>query len=135
MKVSENEVIAILKKFDDMLENAGLLATPLRQIGWLLIKGLVALVDVMQGVIQDILTINGFFNYKRVLEVSGDIKPILYGALLFVVLYIGYQLMLGKLQEKSKVIQNVIFSMLVILLLPTMMTYMAKLTDVGIKQV
>lgn len=135
MYLETNEIISILRKFDGMLENGGVMTTPLRQIGWLIIQGLVAFVNVMQEVVQDILSINGFFEYQEIETLFTKIQPILWGVLLIIVLYIGYQIMIGQLQEKSKIIRNLMTSLLVIFLLPTIMNQFSNLTNLGIKEI
>ncbi|WP_198863987.1 hypothetical protein [Bacillus velezensis] len=58
--MSDEELLKILQKFSDFLEIGNIFSYMLRFLGWSLIRALAWLVDGIEGVTDQVLTLSGF---------------------------------------------------------------------------
>lgn len=117
-----------------LIENHVLILTgpitdSLRKLGWLLISGLVSLVDGLENITTRIYSFNDFFNSKGVNDLLNAYKPLIYGIFIIALLFLGYSVMLQKKKDRSEIPTNILIAAMVIIALPIFMTKLGDLTQ------
>lgn len=117
-----------------LIENHVLILTgpitdSLRIFGWLLISGLVSLVDGLENITTRIYSFNDFFNSKGVNDLLNAYKPLIYGIFIVALLFLGYSVMLQKKKDRSEIPTNILISAMIIIALPIFMTKLGDLTQ------
>ncbi|MCA1183058.1 pLS20_p028 family conjugation system transmembrane protein [Bacillus licheniformis] len=125
------EILKKLKEFADMLDIASIPGDALRSIGWLIIQMLVALVDSIDGLVNKIITLNGFFEDKDVVKFIETFRPVLWTAMAVAVAVLGYMYMTNKVKDKSNAFTNALLAICFVVLLPTMMGQLSELATAG----
>ncbi|MEK5504168.1 pLS20_p028 family conjugation system transmembrane protein [Bacillus sp. FSL M8-0168] len=125
------EILEKLKEFADMLNIASIPGDALRSIGWLIIQMLVTLVDSIDGLVNKIITLNGFFEDKDVVKFMETFRPVLWAAMAVAVAVLGYMYMTNKVKDKSNAFTNTLLAVCFVVLLPTMMGQLSDLATAG----
>lgn len=126
------EVIRILLEYEDIFTQSNIFQFIMRFLGWGIIKGLGYVVDMAQGSLDKVMDFLNFFDSEAVQNILDKITPFAVMLLTLSLLYIGYNLMINKKKfDRSKLPVNFIVAILIILLLPTAMTEMGKISKKG----
>ncbi|MHC5534712.1 pLS20_p028 family conjugation system transmembrane protein [Priestia megaterium] len=133
--MSDEEILDKLKQFGDYLEVGNIFSYCIRWLGWFLIKGLAWLVDGLEGITDDVLSLKGFFMSSQVQEFSQSFRPVLYLILAFSILYIGYMLIMNKKINREQIVMNLFISIAVLVLLGSGMQQADKFTDSAVDAV
>ncbi|MEQ6001462.1 hypothetical protein U2I83_18475 [Bacillus amyloliquefaciens] len=115
--MSDEELLKILQKFSDFLEIGNIFSYMLRFLGWSLIRALAWLVDGIEGVTDQVLTLSGFFKSKEITDFLSMIQPGLWILLAFSLCFLGYQLIFNKKFNREHVLINIVIAVAVIMLL------------------
>ncbi|MFQ8921923.1 MAG: pLS20_p028 family conjugation system transmembrane protein [Clostridium paraputrificum] len=128
----EAEVIRILLEYEDIFTQSNIFQFIMRFLGWGIIKGLSYIVDMAQGSLDKVMDFLNFFDSEAVQNILEKVTPFAVMLLTLSILYIGYNLMINKKKfDRSKLPVNFIVAILIILLLPTAMTEMGKISKKG----
>lgn len=122
------DIINILSNFSGHLSVFDIFSFCMRLLGWLIIKGLVYIINLIEHSVDEIYSLNGFLDSKVIKDIVEKIQPCIFPLLLISILFIGYQIMFNRKFESEKLIQNVIIAMMVIVVLPSAMVKLTELT-------
>ncbi|WP_283718333.1 pLS20_p028 family conjugation system transmembrane protein, partial [Clostridium perfringens] len=113
---------------NNVLELVGIFSYGLRYLGWILIKGLVKLVDGLENAVSTIYNINNFFETKEVVHFLDNYKPVLWTIFAIALAFIGFQIMFQRKRDKGQIPVNILISITIIVGLPFLMTELNKAT-------
>ena len=130
----EAEVIRILLEYEDLFTQSNIFQFIMRFLGWGIIKGLSFIVDSAQGSLEKAMEMLNFFDSEAVTNIIGKVTPFAGIFIVVSLLYIGYNLMLNRKKfDRSKIPLNIIIAIIIVVLLPTVMTELGKITKYGFK--
>lgn len=133
--MSNEEIARKLEEFQDYLSISNIFTDIVRWLGWVLIKGLAWIVDMLENVTEDILLIKSFYNNPEIVAFVDSIKPVLYILLAFSLLYTGYLLIFQKKFNREGIAINLFIALMVILALNAGMDKADEFTDSAIDAV
>lgn len=133
--MSDQQILEVLKKYDDFLQIGNIVNYCIRWIGWMLIQGLAWLVDGLENITDSILGLKTFFAGEDIQGFITKIQPFLYIILAFSILYIGYQILMNRKTNREQIVMNIFISIAVLLILNTGMLKADKFTDEAIKAI
>ncbi|HBG2405079.1 TPA: hypothetical protein KPK48_003281 [Clostridioides difficile] len=133
--MGESEMIDILSKYDSIIVIKEFIGGAFRAIGWYLIKFLVMISNSVEGVVDKVYTLNGFFNSPEINELIKMFKPVIFVILMVSLCYLGFQLMLNRKFKLEGLTTNIALAVIVVVALPTFMLQVAKITDTAISAV
>ncbi|MCX0374499.1 hypothetical protein LI058_13595 [Clostridium perfringens] len=125
--MSNIEFLKILTE-NNVLELVGIFSYGLRYLGWILIQGLVKLVDGLENAVSTIYNINNFFETKEVVHFLDNYKPVLWTIFAIALAFIGFQIMFQRKRDKGQIPVNILISITIIVGLPFLMTELNKAT-------
>ncbi|QKE76050.1 hypothetical protein HPK19_24905 (plasmid) [Arthrobacter citreus] len=128
-----NETVQILLKFSDHLEISNPINYMFRIIGWLIINGLVWLVDSLSNVTDSILKLKLFFTDNQIHDLIDLLKPLSITLMAFSLLYLGYLIMFQKKVNREAIVVNIFMALVVFTILGTGMEKTNKFTDQAIE--
>lgn len=122
-------IINILLAYSEYFSKSNFIIYGLRLLGWVFIKGLGFLVDKLEDVVKSVTVVTDFFNSPEITNLINKFRPLLY--LLFVasIIFIGYQLVINKKFDRSKVPMNIILALCIIVVMPLAMSKANILTN------
>ncbi|KAF2427337.1 pLS20_p028 family conjugation system transmembrane protein, partial [Bacillus subtilis] len=115
--MSDEDILKILKKFSDVLEIGNIFTYILRWLGWSIVKALAWMVDGLEGVTDDVLSVADFFKSKEITDFLSKIQPGLWIILALSLCFLGYQLIFNKKFNREHVLINIVIAITVIMLL------------------
>lgn len=133
--LGDNAVKSILNAYDNFFTKSDFFINCLRWLGWLIIKGLTHLVEGLENIVNSVTSVTEFFNSAGIKEIIDKFKPLLGLLLVFSIIFIGYQIMLNKKYDRSRIPMNVILALCVVVVLPIAMTKLNKITKLGMDEV
>lgn len=128
-------MIDILSKYDSIIIIKEFIGGAFRAVGWYLIKFLVMISNSVEGVVDKVYTLNGFFNSPEINELIKMFKPVIFVIFMVSLGYLGFQLMLNRKFKLEGLTTNIALSVVVVVALPTFMLQVAKITDTAISAV
>ncbi|HCD8956320.1 hypothetical protein C4V23_03390 [Clostridioides difficile] len=133
--MGESEMIDILSKYDSIIVIKEFIGGAFRAVGWYLIKFLVMISNSVEGVVDKVYTLNGFFNSPEINELIKMFKPVIFVIFMVSLGYLGFQLMLNRKFKLEGLTTNIALAVVVVVALPTFMLQVAKITDTAISAV
>ncbi|WWU63283.1 hypothetical protein QJR26_09590 [Clostridium baratii] len=133
--ISEDLAIKILTVYDNFFTKSDFFINCARLFGWWFINGLAYIVGKLENVVNSVTFITDFFDSESVNALIDKFKPLLGLILVFSIIFIGYQLMLNKKYDRSKIPMNVILAICVVVALPIAMTKINELTGLVMGEV
>lgn len=133
--MSNEEIARKLEEFQDYLSISNIFTDIMRWIGWVFVKGLAWIVDMLENVTDDILLVKNFYNNPEIVAFVDSIKPVLYILLAFSLLYTGYLLIFQKKFNREGIVINIFIALMVILALNAGMDKADEFTDASIDAV
>lgn len=130
--MGDNEVVNKLQEFTDILSLSTLVLDALRSMGWILVRGLAALIDGLEKVTDSILLTKTFFNNSQVVEFVSTIQPFLYVLLAASFLFTGYLIIFQKKFDREGFLINLFITLLILGLLSPTMTQVSEFSDTAI---
>ncbi|WP_353048001.1 pLS20_p028 family conjugation system transmembrane protein [Exiguobacterium sp. E4787] len=130
--MGDNEVVNKLQEFTDILSLSTLALDALRSMGWILVRGLAALIDGLEKVTDSILLTKTFFSNSQVVEFVSTIQPFLYVLLAASFLFTGYLIIFQKKFDREGFLINLFITLLILGLLSPTMTQVSEFSDTAI---
>lgn len=115
--VSDEELIEILLRFSEVLSTNNIFTSGLRIVGWGTILFLKMIVDGLEGMVDQVLTLTDFFSSDPVTNFLETIQPVLYILLAISLGMIGFRLIFNKEKNRSEIPMNLFISIMTITLL------------------
>lgn len=125
--MSDEQIIEILSN-NDFFEIASPLGWILREFGWGLIKILSNLANGLEGVVNEIYSLNGFFRSQEVDNLINQLMPLIWVILAVSIAFLGLKIILDRDFKVNDVIKNLVLTVAVVMLLPMGMTHLEKIT-------
>ena len=89
-----------LLKFRDLLHIASWIMDSLRDLGFVLLKGIAWTVDSISGMTKEVYKLIDFYNYKPIKEMIDTYQPIILAIGAIAAAYFGYRIMSIKKTDK-----------------------------------
>ncbi len=115
--MSKEEVAQKLEEFQEYLSLSNVFTDILRWLGWVLVRGVAWIVDMLESVTDNILLIKSFYNNPEIIAFVDSIKPFLYILLAFSLLYTGYLLIFQKKFNREGIVINLFIALTIIMIL------------------
>ena len=127
----------ILEKLmqNNILEMAGIVSSCIRWVLWKIVTLLSLLVNSIEKAITKIYNINGFFNSPEVNALIDKYEPLIWVILAISIGVLGFKIMFNRKQNRGELPSNILFSILMLVLLPTLMTKLDNMTSIAVKDV
>ncbi|WP_394899649.1 pLS20_p028 family conjugation system transmembrane protein [Clostridium tertium] len=127
----------ILEKLmqNNILEMAGIISNCIRWVLWKIVTLLSLLVNSIEKAVTKIYNINGFFNSPEVTALIDKYKPLVWVILAISIGILGFKIMFNRKQNRGELPSNILFSILILVLLPTLMTKLDNMTSIAVKDV
>lgn len=133
--MSKEEVAQKLEEFQEYLSLSNVFTDILRWLGWVLVRGVAWIVDMLESVTDNILLIKNFYNNPEIIAFVDSIKPFLYILLAFSLLYTGYLLIFQKKFNREGIVINLFIALTIIMILNIGMDKANDFTDAAIDAV
>ncbi|MFG6116933.1 pLS20_p028 family conjugation system transmembrane protein [Halobacillus sp. MO56] len=115
--MSDTELLEKLLEFSDVLSTTNIFVSGLRIIGWGIVLFLKMIVDRLEGMVNNVLSLTGFFMSEPVQGFLETIQPVLYILLALSLAMIGFRLIFNKEKNRSEIPMNLFISIMTISLL------------------
>lgn len=120
---------------NNILEMAGIISNCIRWVLWQIVNLLSLLVNSIEKAVTKIYNINGFFNSPEVTALIDKYKPLVWVILAISIGILGFKIMFNRKQNRGELPSNILFSILILVLLPTLMTKLDNMTSIAVKDV
>ena len=118
-----------------ILEISNIISYMFRWLGWKIVQGLSYLVSGIEEVVNDIYTLNGFFYSEEMNSLIDRYKPLIWVLLSISIGILGFKIMFNKKQNRGELPSNILYSILVVTLLPTFMIKLNDITELAVQSV
>lgn len=119
----------------NILEMADIVSNCIRWVLWKIVIILTTLVNGIEKAITKIYSLNGFFNSPEVTELINKYKPLIWVILAISIGVLGFKIMMNRKQNRGELPSNILFSILMLVLLPTLMIKLDNMTSIAVKDV
>lgn len=133
--MTDQQVIDILQNFDGYLIESNIFLSGIRWLGWIIIKGLVSLVNTLEGAIRKVIGLTNFFESPEITKLINDFKPAIFMFLALSLACVAFLIFFSKKFDKKSVPTNIFLATMAILLLPFGMSKLNELTQAGVNVV
>ncbi|MFC7061107.1 pLS20_p028 family conjugation system transmembrane protein [Halobacillus seohaensis] len=127
--MSDEELLEKLLQFSDLLTTNNIFISGLRIMGWGILLFLKMIVDSLEGLVNNVLTLTDFFMSAPVQSFLNTIQPVLYILLAFSLAMIGFRLIFNKEKNRADIPMNLFISIMTISLLTFGMGQVNKFTE------
>ena len=126
---SDPEVLKMLTENASFFDQAGIISDAFRTMLWALIKVLRSALNSFDGVLQSIYDLLGFASSDTVQDFMSrsHFMPLLFVFLSLGLLYLGYAMITGEIDQKTNVFRNFL---LMIIILTCMPIFISSMTDI-----
>ena len=115
--MSDEELLEKLLEFSDVLSTNNIFISGLRIMGWGIILFLKMIVDSLEDMVNNVLTLTDFFLSEPVQGFLETIQPVLYILLAISLAMIGFRLIFNKEKNRADIPMNLFISIMTITLL------------------
>ncbi|XZI80163.1 pLS20_p028 family conjugation system transmembrane protein [Clostridium perfringens] len=127
--MGSESIIKILLVYSEYFSKSNFIIYGLRLLGWVFIKFLGFLVDKLEDVVKSVTVVTDFFNSPEITNLINRFRPLLYLLLVASIIFIGYQLVINKKFDRSKLPMNIILALCIIVVMPLAMSKANILTN------
>lgn len=125
----EKEIISVLLNYSEYFTKSDFILHGFRVVGWFFIKGLSFLVNNLEDVVDSVTKVTDFFNSPEITALINKFKPLLGLLLVASIIFIGYQLMINKKFDRSRVPINIILALCIVVAMPLAMNKLNTLSN------
>ena len=125
----EKEIISVLLNYSEYFTKSDFILYGFRIVGWFFIKGLSFLVNKLEDVVDSVTKVTDFFNSPEITALINKFKPLLGLLLVASIIFIGYQLMINKKFDRSRVPMNIILALCIVVAMPLAMEKLNTLSN------
>ncbi|XZI52516.1 pLS20_p028 family conjugation system transmembrane protein [Clostridium perfringens] len=125
----EGNIVDILLAYSEYFSKSNFIIYGFRLLGWVFIKFLGFLVDKLEDVVKSVTVVTDFFNSPEITNLINRFRPLLYLLLVASIIFIGYQLVINKKFDRSKLPMNIILALCIIVVMPLAMSKANILTN------
>ena len=106
---------AFYEKWSNILSNKGIFWDCLRQLGWMIVKLFVLICDACEKLLEYANKSLSFITSPSVVQFINQWKYVIYGVLIIAILFFGINLVINRKFDKSKLLQNIVIAILVLM--------------------
>lgn len=121
-----------LLKFQDLLHVAAFWWDVLRGIAFALLKAFAWVADALSGAAKEVYGLINFYQYQPVQDFINKYQPVVWALATVAVAYFGWQLIITRKFDRDKLINNIVFAITLLFVLPWAMQQGAELTTAGV---
>ncbi len=125
----EKEIISVLLNYSEYFTKSDFILHGFRIVGWCFIKGLSFLVNKLEDGVDSVTKVTDFFNSPEITALINKFKPLLGLLLVASIIFIGYQLMINKKFDRSRVPMNIILALCIVVAMPLAMDKLNTLSN------
>ena len=130
LEINPDEYINIFKKYDEYFSNFSIVGYILRELGWLILKGLLKLTSLLNIMLSKVFDFINFLQSDEFIRIFNMLKPFIWTVFLLALVYLSYCYIFA--HEKPKgVVTNMLLFVGTVIMLPYMMAQMNKLVTYG----
>lgn len=122
----------ILIKFSNYLSTKDIVPNTLRSIGYGVLKFLYYIANSIFTIFKEILGVNTFYKSTEINKLYTEFKPLLVALFSLSIAYLGFLLITNKKQDRSNIMMNIILSIMLIVMLPSIMIKLGDITTESI---
>ena len=122
-------VVKILLVYSEYFTKSDFILHGFRVVGWFFIKGLSFLVNKLEDIVDSVTKVTDFFNSPEITALINKFKPLLGLLLVASIIFIGYQLMINKKFDRSRVPINIILALCIVVAMPLAMNKLNTLSN------
>lgn len=127
-----DDIINILKKYEDLFFGFNIVKDIFREIGWMILKGCIKLMEWLYILNDKCVELLNFMDSSEVSQFILKLKPFIYTVLLFALCYLAFCFLIAH-KKPEGIASNIMIFALVVLVLPWGMTQLTTLTQYGIE--
>ena len=101
-----------------------------RWVFWQVVRLLALVVNGVEGAINKIYTLNGFFYSPEVINMLNKYRPVIWIILAFSIAFLGYKFIFNRKVNKVELPGNFLLAVAVVVLLPTMMLKLGSMSNI-----
>lgn len=119
------------EKWDNILTNreASIISDGLRYLGWLIVKLLAYICDACEKLLEYANKSLSFIVSPDIVNFISQWKYVIYGVLIIAILFFGINLIVNRKQERSKLLQNIVIAVLVLMCTTTAVVQLTSNTQ------
>ncbi|MEB7428412.1 hypothetical protein NGC25_14210 [Enterococcus faecalis] len=129
--MSNEEIIARLLEFNSLLKVADFWTNALRGIGYSILLGLKGFVDTLGDGVSQMYRVMNFWESPTIQSFIEPYRPVIISFMTLAMLWIAFQLMGDPKKDKQKIVNNVLYAILLFVGLPFFMTQAGQLVTAG----
>lgn len=122
-------VVKILLVYSEYFTKSDFILHGFRIVGWWIIKGLSFLVNKLEDIVDSVTKVTDFFNSPEITALINKFKPLLGLLLVASIIFIGYQLIINKKFDRSRVPMNIILALCIVVAMPLAMNKLNTLSN------
>lgn len=123
------DIVDVLLAYSEYFTKSDFILYGFRIVGWCIIKGLSFLVNKLEDVVDSVTKVTDFFNSPEITALINKFKPLLGLLLVASIIFIGYQLMINKKFDRSRVPMNIILALCIVVAMPLAMDKLNTLSN------
>lgn len=124
-----------LQKFADILHLNSIVDLVLRWLGFSIIKLLYTITSMVESGIDMVFSLSDFFKTPEVESFISSFAPLFIPLLISSIIYIAFAFFFQNKNVRSKLIENIAISVVVIVGLPAIMTTLLELSNIGVSAI
>lgn len=124
-----DNIVDVLLAYSEYFTKSDFILHGFRLVGWFFIKGLSFLVNKLEDVVDSVTKVTDFFNSPEITALINKFKPLLGLLLVASIIFIGYQLMINKKFDRSRVPMNIILALCIVVAMPLAMDKLNTLSN------
>lgn len=124
-----DNIVDVLLAYSEYFTKSDFILYGFRIVGWFIIKGLSFLVNKLEDVVDSVTKVTDFFNSPEITALINKFKPLLGLLLVASIIFIGYQLMINKKFDRSRVPMNIILALCIVVAMPLAMDKLNTLSN------
>lgn len=135
--MNDEQLIDLYKVLDYLLHisDGWLWQDLFRTIGGGLVFLLSWLNNFIEGIIDQVITLNNFYSSGPMKDFMDIARPIVWGVFFIALFILGFQFMLNKIEKRNEIILNVVLALCFIVVIPDLMINMGKITRIGVEDI
>ncbi len=127
LAIKEKDYIDIFKDYEEFFSNFSILFDLLRELGWILIKGLLSITSLMNTLVNTVFDFVNFLDSPEVVQFVESIEPLIWVVFLVALIYLGFCYLVAH-KKPEGVVSNLLIFIGVILIVPYLLTQMTQVT-------
>lgn len=132
LAITNQEIIDYLLKFEDLLKIAKFWNAAARDFGFMILKGIGGIVDLLSGSLKEVYSLINFYDSEPVKNFIAPYVPVFWGLMALALGFLGFQMIVLGKSEISKYITNTLVAITIFFVMPWAMDFCSALVTNGV---